>query len=67
MTHTAFSHLNVVNKQPHYGTPRGDDKSTVYQILVRKPERNIALCRLKNTWENNIKIDMNDIRLEGAQ
>jgi len=69
------NHLTVVNKHWHYlknkimlrpenhWTSCNDDKSTVSKSSVRKHERNIALRRLKNTWENNTKTDVNDIRL----
>jgi len=69
------NHVTLVNKQLHYlknkiklspenhRTSCNDDKSTVSKSSVRKHERNIALCRLKNTCENNTKTDMNDIRL----
>jgi len=65
------NHLTVVNKQWYYlkkkitlrpedhRTSCNDDKSTV----SRKRERNIALRRLKNTWENNTRTDMNDIKV----
>jgi hypothetical protein len=35
----------------------------VYKVLVRKPEGNIPLGRLRRRWEDNIKMDLKRNRL----
>jgi hypothetical protein len=34
----------------------------VYRILVRKPDGNRSLGRLMRRWEDNIKIDLGEVR-----
>ena len=36
-----------------------------YRVLVGKPERNRTLRRPRPRWENNIKIDLQEVRCEG--
>jgi hypothetical protein len=36
------------------------------RVLVGKPERNRPLARLRRRWEDNIKIDLKEIGLEGT-
>jgi hypothetical protein len=38
----------------------------VYKILVQKPEGKISLRIHRHRWENNIKIDIREISLEGV-
>jgi hypothetical protein len=38
----------------------------VYKILVRKPEGKRPLSRPRNRWEDNIKMDLRKIGLEGV-
>jgi hypothetical protein len=38
------------------------EKRNAYRNLVRKPERNRPLGRLKSRWEDNIKMDVREIR-----
>ena len=43
-----------------YGERRG-----VYRVLVGKPEGKRPLGRPKRRWENNIKIDLQEVGCEG--
>jgi hypothetical protein len=44
----------------HRGEMRG-----VYRVLVRKPERNRSLRRPRRRWENNIKMDLQEVGYGG--
>jgi hypothetical protein len=37
-----------------------------YKILVGKPEGRIPLGRSRHRWENNIRMDLREIRWEGV-
>jgi len=37
------------------------EKRGVYRILVRKPEENRPLGRLRHRWEDNINIDLQEV------
>jgi len=39
----------------------GDDRG-VHRMLVGKPERKRSLGRPRRRWENNIKIDLQEVR-----
>jgi hypothetical protein len=38
-----------------------------YKILVTKPERKRIFGRLRLRWEDNIRIDLREIRWEGVE
>jgi hypothetical protein len=38
----------------------------VYRVLVGRPEGKRPLGRLRRRWEDNIKMDLRDIRIDGA-
>jgi hypothetical protein len=38
----------------------------VYRILVRRPEGKKPLGRPRRRWENNIKMDLREIGIDGA-
>jgi hypothetical protein len=38
----------------------------VYRILVGRPEGKRPLGRPRHRWENNIKMDLREIRIDGA-
>jgi len=40
-------------------------EESVYRILVRKPEGKRPLGRPKRIWENNIKMDFQEVRCGG--
>jgi hypothetical protein len=37
----------------------------MFRFLVGKPEVKRPLCRLRCRWEDNIKMDLNELRCEG--
>jgi len=39
----------------------------VYRILVGEPERKRPIGRHRRRWEDNIKMDLKEIRLEGVE
>jgi hypothetical protein len=41
------------------------ERRVAYRILVGKPERKIPSGRSMLTWENNIKMDLQDVRWGG--
>jgi hypothetical protein len=38
----------------------------VYRVFVRRPEGKRPLGRPSRRWEDNIKMDLRDIRIDGA-
>jgi hypothetical protein len=42
------------------------EKRNVYRLLVGKPERKRPLGRTRHRWNDNIKIDLLDIGLDGV-
>jgi hypothetical protein len=38
----------------------------VYRVLVRRPEGKRPLGRPRHRWEDNIKIDLREIGIDGA-
>jgi hypothetical protein len=38
----------------------------IYRVLVGRPERKRPLGRPRRRWEDNIKMDLREIRIEGA-
>jgi len=38
------------------------DRRSVYRVLVGKPEITITTGRLRRRWEDNIKIDLQEVR-----
>jgi hypothetical protein len=38
----------------------------VYRVLVGKPEGKRLLGRPRRRWEDNIKLDLREIRIDGA-
>ena len=37
------------------------ERRGIYRVLVGKPERRRPLGRLRHRWENNIKIDLQEV------
>jgi hypothetical protein len=44
---------------------RGEGR-IVYRVLVGKPEGKRPLGRPRSRWEDNIKMDVREIRIDGA-
>jgi hypothetical protein len=42
-----------------------EEKRNAYRILMRKQEGKRPLRRLRHRWENNIKMDLREIRWDG--
>jgi hypothetical protein len=42
------------------------ERRGVYRILVGKPEGKRPLGRLRRRWEDNIKLDLREIGIDGA-
>jgi hypothetical protein len=38
----------------------------VYRVLVRRPERKRQLGRPRRMWEDNIKMDLRETRIDGT-
>jgi hypothetical protein len=45
----------------HIGEERG-----VYRVLVGRPQGKIPLGRPRHTWEDNIKVDLREIGIDGG-
>jgi len=43
---------------------RMGDRRGVYRVLVRTPQRKIPLRRLRRRWEDNIKMDLQEVECE---
>jgi hypothetical protein len=43
------------------GERRGEDRRDTYRVLVGKPEIKRPPRRLRRRWENNIKIDLQEM------
>jgi len=43
-----------------------DDRRGVYRVLVGKPEGNRPLGRPRRRWEDNIKMDLQEVRCGGT-
>jgi hypothetical protein len=43
----------------------GDGRS-IYKILVGRPEGKRSMARLRRRWDDNIKLDLKDIGIDGA-
>jgi hypothetical protein len=39
----------------------------VYRVLVGKPQGRILLGRPRRRWEDNIKLDLREIRIDGTK
>jgi hypothetical protein len=39
---------------------------SVYRVLIRKPDGKSPLRRLRRRWEDNIKMDLREIGIDGA-
>jgi hypothetical protein len=42
-----------------------DEREGVYRVLEKKPEGNRSLGRPKHRWEDNIKIDIQEVKCRG--
>jgi hypothetical protein len=42
-----------------------EESRRVYRILVGKPEEKRPFCRHRRRWEDNIKIDLQEVGCEG--
>jgi hypothetical protein len=40
--------------------------TSVYRVLVRRPKGKIPLERSRRRWEDNIKMDLREIGIDGA-
>ena len=45
---------------------RMDERRGVYRILVGKPEENRPFGRLRRRWEDNIKMDLQEVGCGGV-
>jgi hypothetical protein len=45
---------------------RMEEERGVYRVLVGKPEGKRPLGRLRHRWEDNIKLDLREIGIDGA-
>jgi hypothetical protein len=43
-----------------------EESRGLYRILVGQPEGRQPLGRQRRRWENNIKMDLSEVRLEGG-
>ena len=43
----------------------GEERRGLYRVLVRKPEGKRPLGRPRYSWENNIKMDLQEVRCGG--
>jgi hypothetical protein len=43
------------------------DRRSVYRVLVGKPEGKRSLGRSRRRWEDNIKMDLQEVRCEGME
>jgi hypothetical protein len=53
--------MRWVEHVAHMGKVRG-----VYRVLVGKPKGKRPLGRPRHKWEDNIKLDLREIRINGA-
>jgi hypothetical protein len=58
--HSLYSSPNIV-RVARMGERRG-----VYRVLVGKPESKRPLGRPRRRWEDNIKMDLREIGIDGA-
>ena len=42
------------------------DRRSVYRVLVGKPDRKTSLVRPRRRWEDNIKMDFQEVRFRGT-
>jgi hypothetical protein len=42
------------------------ERSGVYRVLVGRPESQRSLGRLRHRWEDNIKMDVRETGIDGA-
>jgi hypothetical protein len=47
-------------------THEGKERRGVYRVLVGRPEGKRRLGRPRRMWENNIKMDLREIGIDGA-
>jgi len=43
-----------------------EESRSVYRVLVGEPERKIPLGRPRRRWQDNIKMDLQEVRCEGT-
>jgi hypothetical protein len=44
----------------------GGNRRSVYRVLVGRPEGKRPLGRPRRRWENNVRLDLWEIRIDGA-
>jgi hypothetical protein len=44
---------------------RNGERTGIYRVLVGKPEGRITIGRPRRRWEDNIKMDLNDVGWHG--
>jgi hypothetical protein len=49
-----------------FGAYGGEEGRGVYRVLVGKPEGKRPLGRLRRMWENNIKMDLQEVGFESV-
>jgi hypothetical protein len=47
-------------------TRGGEERRGVYKVLIGRPEGNRPLGRPRRSWENNTKMDLREIGIDGA-
>jgi hypothetical protein len=48
------------------GTHGGEEGRGVYRVLVGRPEGKRPLGRSRRSWEDNIKLDLREIGIDGV-
>jgi hypothetical protein len=70
--HSRYSSLNIVRmikaRKIRWGghVARMGEKRGVYRVLVGRPEGKRPLGRPRRRWEDNIKMDLRDVGIVGA-
>ena len=50
----------------HWQVARMGDRTDLYKVLVGKPEGNRTLGRPRRKWQDNIKMDLEEMRYGGV-
>jgi hypothetical protein len=70
--HSLYSSLNIVrvikSRRMRWAghVARMGEGRGVYRVLVGRPERKRPLARPRRRWEDNIKMDLREIEIDGA-
>ena len=61
-----YDHICVVRRQTVNPQDVDRERRGVYRVLVGKPEGKRPLGRTRRTWEDNIKIDLQEVECGGV-